>query len=86
MTTSRTAFTPPTQADELKSPDLEINVLMKMQNVTARLDAAVKPGMSDAEALKARQGMTAAISKEAKDASGLEPEIVSFYQGGQTWL
>ena len=75
-----------TQAEELKSPDLEINVLMKMENITARVATARKPGMADADFLKAREAVTAAISKEAKASTGFEPEIVSLYQGGQTWL
>ena len=82
----KNGFYAATQADELKSPDLEINVLMKLENVTTRVDAARKPGMSDADALKARDAVTAAISKDAKAQTGLEPEIVSLYQGGQTWL
>ncbi len=82
----RNGFYAANQADELKSPDLEINVLMKMENVTARVDATRKPGMSDDDALKARNAVTAAISKEAKEKTGLEPEIVALYQGGQTWL
>ena len=82
----KNGFYAATQADELKSPDLEINVLMKMENITAKVEAAKKPGMSDAEALKAADAVTAQISKDAKSSTGYEPEIVSLYQGGQTWL
>src|SRR5579883_1028244 len=35
--------------EELKCPDLELNVLMSMENVTARVLAAVKPGAGDKE-------------------------------------
>jgi len=41
-----------TEAQELKCPDLELNVLESMENVTALVMAAVKPGMSDTEVLK----------------------------------
>ena len=75
-----------TQAEELKSPDLEINILQKFQNITARVQGAARPGMSDVDALKARNAETALISKEAKASTGLEPEIVSLYQGGEYWL
>src|SRR5688572_15962020 len=36
-----------TQAEELKSTDLELNVLVSMENVTAKVHGAVKPGMTD---------------------------------------
>src|SRR5579862_854807 len=35
-----------TQADELKCPDLELNVLVSMENVTALVQGAVKSGMT----------------------------------------
>src|SRR5437667_10062179 len=35
-----------TQAEELKCPDLELNVLMSMENVTARVQGAAKAGMT----------------------------------------
>ena len=35
-----------TADQEMKSPDLEVNVLESMENVTARVLAAVKPGMT----------------------------------------
>src|SRR5215469_11112044 len=36
-----------TPADELKCPDLELNVLVSMENVTARIQGAVKPRMTE---------------------------------------
>src|SRR5258708_1006510 len=33
-----------TQTEELKCPDLELNVLMSMENVTNRVQGAIKPG------------------------------------------
>src|ERR1700682_4717048 len=44
-----------TQAEELKCPDLELNVLMSMQNVTDRVRAVLKSGQSDKAALEARK-------------------------------
>ena len=75
-----------TQADEIKSTDLELNVLVGMENITARVHAAVKPGMSPKEALDARKAVTAQISKESKEKTGLRADVVSFYQGGEYWL
>src|SRR6058998_2035202 len=75
-----------TQADELKSPDLELNVLFSMENVTARVQGAVKPGMTEKQALDARKGEQAKIQKESLDKTGLRSDVVSFYQGGEYWL
>src|SRR5438046_2618001 len=36
-----------TQAEEVKSPDLELNVLVSMENVTDRVQGAVKAGMNE---------------------------------------
>lgn len=75
-----------TQAQELKCPDLELNVLESMENVTTRVMAAVKPGMSDTEALKARRAEIAKIQKESLDATGLRSDVVTLYQGSEYWL
>jgi hypothetical protein len=75
-----------TEAQELKCPDLELNVLISMENVTARVMAAVKPGMTDTEALKARRAEIAKIEKESLDATGLRSDVVSLYQGSEYWL
>src|SRR6058998_1371703 len=42
----RDGFYARTQAEELKCTDLELNVLMSMENVTARVQGVVKPGMT----------------------------------------
>lgn len=75
-----------TLAEEIKAPDLELNVLMSMEDVTARVSAAVKPGMSDEEAFKARRAIMAEIEKESKDQTGLRSDVVTLYQGGRYHL
>jgi Peptidase S46 len=75
-----------TEAQELKCPDLELNVLVSMENVTARVMAAVKPGMSDTDALKARRAEIAKIQKESLAATGLRSDVVQLYQGSEFWL
>ena len=61
-----------TQAEEMKCPDLEVNVLVSMENVTAQVLAAVKPGMSDQEALKARKAVTARIESDSLQATAAD--------------
>lgn len=71
---------------EMKSPDLEVNVLVAMQDVTARVKGSAKGITDDAKALKAREAEIAAIEKESKDKTGLRSDVVSFYTGGEYWL
>lgn len=73
-------------AEELKCPDLELNVLASLEDVTARVTKSVKAGMSKAEALKARNAEMAKIEKESLDATGLHSEVVTLYHGGEYWL
>ena len=71
-----------TQADEIKSTDLELNVLMSIEDVTAHVNGAVKPGMTNDQASSARSSVIAAIEKESKDKTGLRSDVVTLYQGG----
>src|SRR5215813_6885158 len=74
------------QADELKCPDLELNVLVSMENVTALVQGAVKSDMTEKQALDARRAEQAKIQKESLDATGLRSDVVSLYHGGEYWL
>ncbi|MEW6281874.1 MAG: S46 family peptidase [Candidatus Eremiobacterota bacterium] len=71
-----------TPADELPCPDTELNVLLSIQDVTDRVEAAVRPGMAPEEAAQARTGVMAAIEKESLDQTGLRSDVVTLYQGG----
>ncbi len=75
-----------TEAEEIKCPSLELNVLTSMENVTSRVQGVVKPGMSEREALTARRAEMARTEKESLDKTGLRSDIVTLYQGGEYWL
>ncbi len=75
-----------TQDQEMKSPDLEVNVLESMEDVTGQVQAAVKPGLNTADALKARQAAIAKIESESLKSTGLRSDVVPLYQGGEYWL
>jgi len=75
-----------TEAEELKCPDLEVNVLVAMEDVTPRVLSAVKPGMNDEAALKARKAETAKIEKESLEKTGLRSDVIPLYQGAEYWL
>ncbi|HSL20075.1 MAG TPA: S46 family peptidase [Vicinamibacterales bacterium] len=77
----KNGFTAATFADELKAPDVELNVLISIDDVTARVNAAVKKEMSPAEALVARRAAIATLEKESLAATGLKSDVVTLYQG-----
>jgi len=82
----RDGFYAATLDQEMKSPDLEVNVLVGMEDVTARVQGAAKGIADEAKALKARDAAVAAIERESKDKTGLRSDVVSFYNGGEYWL
>lgn len=75
-----------TSDEELKCPDLECNVLVSYEDVSARVQSAVKPGASNKEASEQRKAVTAAIEKEASAKTGLKCDVISLYSGGEYWL
>lgn len=72
--------------DELKAPDLELNVLMSMEDVTDRVNASVVAGSSDESAYLARRAAIAQIEKESQDKTGFRSEVVTLFQGGKYHL
>ena len=82
----RDGFYAATPDEEMKSADLEVNVLVGMKDVTGRVQGAAKGIADEAKALKAREAEVAAIEKESTDKTGLRSDVVSFYQGGEYWL
>ncbi|MFT3882101.1 MAG: S46 family peptidase [Gemmatales bacterium] len=75
-------FTAKTVADELKCPDLEVNVLQEIIDVTKQVNDAVKPGMDASQSNAARRAVMAAIEKESLEKTGLRSDVVTLYQGG----
>ncbi len=69
-------------AEELKCPDLEINILMSIEDVTGRVNAAIRADHSPEQAAAARRAVLAEIEKESLDATGLRSDVVSLFQGG----
>ncbi len=76
-----TGFYAQTQADEGKCPDLELNVLVGIEDVTAAVQDAAKPGMSDADAAQAQRQKMSALEKECSQKTGLRCDVVTLYGG-----
>jgi hypothetical protein len=79
----RDGFYAQTRAEEKRCLDLELNVLMSIEDVTARVNAAVKPEMKAEEAFAARRAIMAEIEKESLAKTGLRSDVVTLYQGGK---
>ncbi len=71
-----------TLGDEKKCVDLELNVLQSIEDVTARVNAAVPAGATGDAAAKARRAIMAEIEKESREKTGLRSDVVTLYQGG----
>jgi hypothetical protein len=78
----RDGFHAKTRDEEMKCSDLELNVLMSIEDVTARVNEAVKPGLAPDKAFAARRAVMAEIEKESRDKTGLRSNVVTLYNGG----
>ena len=82
----RDGFFARTQDEEAKAPDLELNVLVGIEDVTGKVNHDVAAGMDDAKAGEIRRKAMAMIEKEATEKNGLRNDVVTLYQGGQYHL
>ena len=80
---AKEGFVAKTRADEIKAPSLELNQLISIEDITARVNGAVKAGATDAEAFAARRAEISKIEAESTKATGLRSDVVTLYQGGQ---
>jgi hypothetical protein len=81
-----TGFYAKSQADEVPCVDLELNVLQSIEDVTDKVNAAVKPGLPPAEAQVARRAIMNQIEQESTEKTGLRSDVITLYQGGQYHL
>ena len=82
----RNGFYAATEADELKCPDQEANVLLKIADVTAKVRAGLPADTASPEANRKRQANIAAIEKDCVAATRHRCDVVTLYSGGQYHL
>src|SRR5262249_2767910 len=70
-----------TLADEARCPDLELNQLVGIEDVSSTIAAAAKPGMSSAETGRAQRAAMSRVEKECATATGLRCDVVTLYSG-----
>lgn len=78
----RDGFYAKSHADELRCPDLQLNVLQSIEDVTASVKKAVPTYTTPEKAAAARRAVMAKIEKESQDKTGLRSDVVTLYQGG----
>jgi hypothetical protein len=72
--------------DELKAPDLELNQLISIEDVTDKVNAAVSKEMTPEEANKARQAAMAQIEQASLDETGLRSDVITLFGGAKYHL
>jgi hypothetical protein len=77
----KTGFYAKTQAEEAQCPNLELNQLVGIEDVTDKVNAGVKSGMSAADAGQAQRAAMSQVEKDCSTATGLRCDVVVFYSG-----
>ena len=77
----KNGFYAKTQAEEAKCPDLELNVLVGIDDVTEKVKAAVTTSMSTADSAQAQRSAMSAIEKDCSSSSGLRCDVITLYSG-----
>ncbi|MEJ2214998.1 MAG: S46 family peptidase [Gemmatimonadota bacterium] len=68
--------------DELTCPDLYLDQLVQIEDVTSRVRGALPTGVPDTVIAAARDSVETAIEKACKDETKLECQVVDLYHGG----
>ena len=79
-------FLAKTIGDEIPAPDLELNQLVSIEDVTQTVNSAVTKDMHASQAAKARQAKMSEIEKASLDKTGLRSDIVALFGGGRYHL
>lgn len=71
---------------ELKAPDLELNQLVAIEDVTDQVNSVIDEAMSATDAAKARQAKIAEVEQQSLEATGLRSDVVTLYGGARYHL
>ncbi len=77
----KSGFYAKTKAEEAKCPDLELNVLMGIDDVTAKIKSSSPTGTSAAASGQAQRSAMSAIEQECAKSTGLRCDVVTLYSG-----
>lgn len=82
----KNGFYAPEAAAEKKCPDLEVNVLLNIEDVTDKVTAGITASTPAAEANQKRKQVQSALEKECADKTGNRCDVVTLYAGGRFHL
>ena len=82
----KNGFQARTRADEKRCPDLEINILQSMDDVTGKVNTGLTEATPLSEANRLRKEAQSRIEKECVAAGGERCDVVTLYAGGQYHL
>lgn len=80
---SRDGFYARTRAEEVKTPDLELDVLESITPVTDHVSAAVTAQMTPSEAFRARRRAIAGLEQASQAKTGLKSQVVTLFGGAR---
>ena len=72
--------------EELKCPNLYVDQLISIQDVTDQIEGQLSDGLTSAEREKERKVLMAQIAKRAQTETGFQPEMVTLYRGARYHL
>jgi V8-like Glu-specific endopeptidase len=78
----KSGFYAKTEADEVKCPEIEINQLVEITDVTAKVTEATK-GLDGEKYTEARKAIEAKLEKECATNDKVRCDVVSLYHGGE---
>jgi len=82
----KTGFNAKTQAEEAKCPDLELNVLQEIEDVTAKVNVPAKPGLSVADQGQAQRAAMSTIEQQCAAETKLRCDVITLYSGAMYHL
>jgi hypothetical protein len=75
-----------TPAEEKPCPDLELNILLRIEDVTAQVSDGIETGAPAAEAGRRRRANMSTLEKECAARTGNRCDVVTLFSGGQYHL
>ncbi len=82
----KTGFYAKTRSEEVRCPDLELNVLQDIQDVTKEVQSAGSPGMNVAEKGQAERAKMSELEATCHKSTALRCDVVTLYSGGMYHL
>ena len=71
-----------TREQDARCPNLELNVLAGIEDVTAAVNTAVRPGTDAAARYAVQKAAMSRLEKECAERTGLRCDVITLYEGG----